>query len=153
MQKFLKLSKHAFRFVLNCWNIQRIALNCDRLTCKAMAKIITLSKYLNEKKTKNATATASNLLYYDTFDSVHFFLTIMKLRMIKEKLGGGLGWSDVVFQCVWNNDSDMWWNADKISGAGLVCIDESFPAWLICPHSSAYPAQVRFCFVLMKYFS
>ena len=56
-----------------------------------MAKIITLSKYLNEKKTKNATATASNLIYYDMFDSVHFFLTIMKLRMIKEKLGGGLG--------------------------------------------------------------
>ena len=48
-----------------------------------MAKIITLSKYLNEKKkTKNATATAFNLLYYDTFDSVHFFLTIMRLLKV-----------------------------------------------------------------------
>ena len=36
-------------------------------------------------------------------------------RITKEKLGEGLGWSDVVFQCVLNNNSDMWWNADKIS--------------------------------------
>ena len=40
-----------------------------------MAKIITLSKYLNEKKkTKNATATAFNLLYYDTFARFCTFL-------------------------------------------------------------------------------
>ena len=47
-----------------------------------MAKIITLSKYLNEKKTENATVIASNLLYYDTFDSVHFFVTIMRLLKV-----------------------------------------------------------------------
>ena len=38
-------------------------------------------------------------------------------RIMKEKLGEGLSWSDVVFQCVLDNNRDMWWNAHEISGA------------------------------------
>ena len=56
-----------------------------------------------------------------------FMATI--LRIIRRSLDRGFGWSDIYFNSVLNINNSTWWNADEISGAGLVCIDGSFPSF------------------------
>ena len=49
-------------------------------------------------------------------------------RIMKEKLGEGLGWSDVVFQCVLDNNSD--------SGGMQTKSAELF--WFVSPHTKVF---------------